>query len=249
MGVYQKNLFLPSYIYSRSRFQSPQRNLRNLPRHYFYILFHASTNRYILGKKKCQEKFTLLWCCCYQKKILERIGEISAKFTLGPVPPSDNPSLGFHSLMFHFDGVCGVSPGRNAIYRPFIYFRPFLSEPKGREADTRVSIAILISYCDRSNALPDSVWMVYTRARHSPARQHPFVHGTLTPVYDDVVSMWNHTLRPFYETSRATISASLVRQSASACGWSPSRGEKSVLELRLNATAHSCHAVLTWKYK
>lgn len=136
MGVYQKNLFLPSYIYSRSRFQSPQRNLRNLPRHYFYILFHASTNRYILGKKKCQEKFTLLWCCCYQEKILERIGQISAKFTLGPVPPSDNPSLGFHSLMFHFDGVCGVSPGRRFatrfIGRLFIFARFCQSRRGGR---------------------------------------------------------------------------------------------------------------------
>lgn len=252
MGVYQKNLFLPSYIYSRSRFQSPQRNLRNLPRHYFYILFHASTNRYILGKKKCQEKFTLLWCCCYQKKNSRENRRDFREIHTWTGPPWRQSifgvSLAYVSFRWGLRGVPGAT-FRNAIYRPFIYFRPFLSEPKGREADTRVSIAILISYCDRSNALPDSVWMVYTRARHSPARQHPFVHGTLTPVYDDVVSMWNHTLRPFYETSRATISASLVRQSASACGWSPSRGEKTVLELRLNATAHSCHAVLTWKYK
>lgn len=71
-----------------------------------------------------------------KRKILERIGQISAKFTLGPVPPSDNPSLGFHSLMFHFDGVCGVSPGRRFatrfIGRLFIFARFCQSRRGGR---------------------------------------------------------------------------------------------------------------------
>lgn len=62
----------------------------------------------------------------------------SEKSIFLPASSSDDLSLGCSLLnapMFHFDGICGVSPGRrfaNAIYRPFIYFRPFLSEARGR---------------------------------------------------------------------------------------------------------------------
>lgn len=61
-----------------------------------------------------------------------------------------------NALMFRFDGIRGVSPGRRFatrfIGRLFIFAR-FCQSWRGREADTRVSIAILISYCDRSSVL------------------------------------------------------------------------------------------------
>lgn len=134
-----------------------------------------------------------------------------------PVPPSGNPSLGVSlaCVSFRWDlrGVPDVSQrDLSAVY----LFSPVFLSKEWREADTRVSIAILISHCDRRwNGSP--AWMgracVHASATHAASLSRnatPFCTRytdtglSLTGVRCtvDVVSMWNRTDCGHFKTKR-----------------------------------------------
>ena len=150
-----------------------------------YSLFHGKLQLSRLGrpKKYSHSRATLL---AFQVEQL-------AASIFPAVPPSDNPSfvLEFHSWtrLFQPTGSAGCPPGatfRNAIiYRPFIYFRRFLSERPIYQGVDRYLNFVLWSV----KRCLDS-WRMGERARHSTIPSATPFCARGRP-HDDVVSTWN----------------------------------------------------------
>lgn len=178
---------------------------------YFYTLLHTSTTTcHTYPRQNIRKNSTIL--LLLSKKNSRENWRLEQ-----PVPPSGNPSLGVSlaCVSFRWDlrGVPDVSQrDLSAVY----LFSPVFLSKEWREADTRVSIAILISHCDRRwNGSP--AWMgracVHASATHAASLSRnatPFCTRytdtglSLTGVRCtvDVVSMWNRTDCGHFKTKR-----------------------------------------------